>query len=1061
MLAAASVPAWADQVTVSGAAEPNGARLSFDWPSPIRYTAEVIGNRLTLRFARPIEASFETALPPIAAFVSSARVRSDGSSVDVVLTRPLGLKTTTSGSRVVVELVDRGGSIPASTTPPLSRPAGPTAAPPAAQVAAVQTPPNAAPRQPNAAPPSAAVRNEAAAPRPSGAGSASNTPAAAPPRATAVPPVATPPSGAMAATVSQGRAAAPAAPPAPTPAASAAAPPAVDPQTVAADRLASAAATLAGTMPPVTAAPVAPVTTQMPIDGAVPVRPTSDGQSVSLRFEWPVASAAAVFRRAGYIWVVFDQAGRLDLSPLATAPQQLVTGAEQVKASAGTVARMLALPGINPHVLRDGLAWILELRPVEIRPDIPLPPEIQATAQQGNRMFIPIADPADPIRFLDPEVGDELVVVPVAQLSRGIDGERQYPELTLFGTAQGIALKTAADGLTIRSLPDGVAIGHPDGLYVTPPDVLAKLAGIDDSDTSRVSALPSGRIFDMARWRRGSAQEFLERKQDLQRRVSEATRITRSQPRLDLAQFFFAHGLASETMGLLKTFEIEDPDLAQRADVRAIRGAAKFALGRFAEAAEDMMDQALSGRSEIELWRGAILAAMGDFQQSHRHLQRSGTIPPGYPRNYVTDIALWATETATRMKDFRAAGAYLDAVNDARPSPSQQARVDYYRARVINESGDFEAAYETWTRLAEGSDRWARIRSEMTLVDELLSRQKIERVQAIQRLESLRFAWRGDSIELDLLARLGGLYIQDGDIRNGLAVMKSAVAAFPENPRSREITEAMTQAFAKMYLDGTSNTLPPLAALALYEDYRELTPGGAQGNEIIRRLADRLVAVDLLERAAALLDRQIKFRLEGVEKARVGAQLAIIRLLDKKPEVALKALDDSNSPGLPMDLVRERNQLRARTLMDLERADAALRLLQGDNTREADLLRADITWKTRRWPEAAQVYGKLLADLEPRSIRPNDGSANMVLNWAISLAMSNNNDQLAQVRQRYGQAMESTPFREAFRMITNPSEGALSDFTKVTQRFQEIDRFQAFMASYRDRLKNQALSAIN
>jgi len=29
-----------------------------------------------------------------------------------------------------------------------------------------------------------------------------------------------------------------------------------------------------------------------------------------------------------------------------------------------------------------------------------------------------------------------------------------------------------------------------------------------------------------------------------------ATRVTRSQPRLDLAQFYFAHGLAAEAVGL-------------------------------------------------------------------------------------------------------------------------------------------------------------------------------------------------------------------------------------------------------------------------------------------------------------------------------------------------------------------------------------------------------------------------------------------------------------------------------------------------------------------------------
>src|SRR3546814_13252571 len=89
-----------------------------------------------------------------------------------------------------------------------------------------------------------------------------------------------------------------------------------------------------------------------------------------------------------------------------------------------------------------------------------------------------------------------------------------------------------------------------------------------------------------------------------QLRISEATSIARSVPRLELAQFYFARGLAPEAIGLIRTIEQSDEDLAKRPDVRALLGAANFMLGRYEEAEESMAEPSLKGYSEGGLWPG-------------------------------------------------------------------------------------------------------------------------------------------------------------------------------------------------------------------------------------------------------------------------------------------------------------------------------------------------------------------------------------------------------------------------------------------------------------------------
>src|SRR5262249_43719625 len=147
----------------------------------------------------------------------------------------------------------------------------------------------------------------------------------------------------------------------------------------------------------------------------------------------------------------------------------------------------------------------------------------------------------------------------------------------------------------------------------------------------------------------------------------------------------------------------------------------------------------------------------------------------------------------------------------------------------------------------------------------------------------------------------------------------------------------------------------------LYDEFRELTPAGPEGDRMITMLADRLVKVDLLGRAAELLDIQVKKRLSGLDKSRAGARLAAIRMLDQKAELALTALKDSEiEEPLPPELAAERNRLAARATFDVGDALSGLRMLEGDDSLEAKWLRADMQWRVREWPAAAAALGELI-----------------------------------------------------------------------------------------------------
>jgi len=66
----------------------------------------------------------------------------------------------------------------------------------------------------------------------------------------------------------------------------------------------------------------------------------------------------------------------------------------------------------------------------------------------------------------------------------------------------------------------------------------------------------------------------------------------------------------------------------------------------------------------------------------------------------------------------------------------------------------------------------------------------------------------------------------------------------------------MASTFKKLYLDGAADTMAPVAAIGLYDEFRDLTPTGTPGDEMIRKLADRLVKASFVRRQRDSEDRR-------------------------------------------------------------------------------------------------------------------------------------------------------------------------------------------------------------
>src|SRR5262245_30485233 len=234
-------------------------------------------------------------------------------------------------------------------------------------------------------------------------------------------------------------------------------------------------------------------------------------------------------------------------------------------------------------------------------------------------------------------------------------------------------------------------------------------------------------------------------------------------------------------------------------------------------------------------------------------------------------------------------------------------------------------------------------------------------------------------------------------------------------------------------------------------DFRDLTPIGRRGDEMIRRLADRLVAVDLLGQAAELLQHQVDHRLQGAARAEVATRLAVIYLMNRKPDRAFQVLRGTRAAELSTELRNQRLLIEARALSDTGRHDLALEVVANLSGREVDRLRADVLWWARRWRDAAEAIEKLYGERWREFTPLTDAERPDILRAAIGFALGEDQLGTDRLREKYGAKMAEGPLAHAFEVVTTPFAANGAEFRAIARSAVAADTLEQFLRDMRSR----------
>ena len=784
-------------------------------------------------------------------------------------------------------------------------------------------------------------------------------------------------------------------------------------------------------------------------ENGLQIRYTLIDDGVSLRFEWKQPAAAAIFRRGNAVWMVFDRAQKMDFADFHAANWPVITSIAQVPSRSGTVLRLAVWAGFNPSVRRAGTAWVVDLRNQPQRADAPVQGQVRSDGPNASMIF-PVADPSGPVSLTDPDSGDVLVTVPLPQIGQGSDLGAEYPDFRVLPTAQGLVFRPTSDQLAIRAQPSLVELSAPGGLA---------LSSDADRHAERTGKADENRVFDPAGWQ-APGEDFTLRRQGLMQAIVTASPEDKNNARIDLARFFFANAMGPEALSVLRAIERDAPAMFDDPNLRALRGASEELANQLDTALADLGDPSLDERPDGQLWRAVLAADRGLWTDALNAYTKSGNVLKNYPEALRNILSIKLAEALLNAGERDKANALAADVLAHNPTASETDRAKVLQGRILAIQGDTKQAIDLWQQVSKSPDSsLARAQATYAMTLTQLDEKQIDRADAIAALDRLRFVWRGDDFEIRVLRKLAELQIADGDYRSGFRSLRQVLASYGDNPASHGVADEMQQYFVDLFLGKAAGNVTPLQQLGLYDEFKELTPAGAAGDEIIRKLADQLVKVDLLDRAADLLDNQVKTRLTGVDQARVAAQLALVRLLDRRPDDAIAALDIPVSADLPPELTRQRLELRARALAEQNQDADALKLLTGDDSPDADRLRVDTYWKTQNWSAVVPVLQHGLK--KPEAGKVDEDTARAVLKIATAMVLGKDRTGLTALQKQYGAAMDQSALKDDFRVVAGNSSATSGDFKSLADRVAQISDLQGFMTTYRQRLATNELSKIN
>ncbi len=774
----------------------------------------------------------------------------------------------------------------------------------------------------------------------------------------------------------------------------------------------------------------------------------------SLSFSWNQPVNIAVFKRGKHLWIIFDNAQTLNIAEMSGNISPLAKDLYQLPNPQATILRLTPEPDVKIGIRKEGLLWIVDLYTGgRENPTREIPVFTRYDALNRAYLFAQTGNAGNIVSIFDPEIGDVISVIPLDTTNFGTENDYVYPDLDFLKTINGLAVVYKADDIEIGTGTNGVTFRR-NGADVNVSHELndlkrrSLLYGDDNLDRQFITRLPAEIL----------NKNFNDAVEELEQDIIKANAEDTNKIRMREAGYMLNKGLGTNALKILNALEKENAPESETELFHGMRGLANFLTRRYPEALADFSYGALENNEEAQFWKRLIRSALSPQTEDNDILQSYMYMLKNYPDEIRRRIALIGIKSALLVNDEQSVQNYIDIIRDSSSPVSQAPAVNFYNAQKLELMGYPLNAVREYRNAADSDSAYFSALARRRIIDIRLKTNSISPADAAEEYEKLRYAWGEKNFQISLLEQLADVYIRDKNYAKALQTFEKAQNISSSKEEKERFTKRMVKLFEDIYYNNQDDNLPPLKSLALYQDYNWLAPLSRHYNAIVQKLADRLVAVDLLNRAYNLLETQMNSgRLNINETGTVGTRMALINLFNNEPEKAVEILDKTENDQLAPTIIAHRRIIRAKALAGLGRTDEALELLKNDYSRNGLLLKTEIFWNNKQWGDAADSIKYLIE--KPKKGQPlSKEQTQFILEWTTALKKAGRETVIVRIKNTFDPYFKDTPYYSLFNVLTDTLESDKIDIKNIDETINNIADFGNFARIYAEAIQKGGLS---
>jgi hypothetical protein len=565
------------------------------------------------------------------------------------------------------------------------------------------------------------------------------------------------------------------------------------------------------------------------------------------------------------------------------------------------------------------------------------------------------------ISFIDPINGDKTTILAVKNYQYSIKNYFSYVDLDIMSTVQGIAIAEKSDGLIFNKDNNLFWIISKYGLNIS-----SKYNSSDGNSiyhASGFSRLPefenSDGILTLKPYEK-DFKNYVEAEKILKKKVYDSSIDEQYKFRINLALLNLANGFYPEADTYLKYSYINNPLLKNKFDFLLICAVSTYMKGDYKKADNiinriDLSTVPVKNLNEVRLWQDIIsLPNEKDSNLSNNLIEifskSNEVFLNQYPKNILTKLKLFELKFLIKNNYFYAAQNTVKELSEFKLNGEDKAEMYYEIANLQKHLLNHKAEFKFLTKCKDVPDSlYYSSKCEFDYIDYEFKNKIIDVDVAINKFQMLDFKIRNSDMEIGVLNKIAELYLMKEDYINSLLTWRVINKYFPDKVDSLIARENMTKTFTSIFLTTTGKKYSAFEKVAIFDEFSDLNPIGSEGDKIALKLSDNLIQLDLLQRAASILEHQYKFRLIGYQKEATLNKLLEVYLELNRPRDVIKYLDAESSNNLSGQIIVSRNYLYAEALSQAEEYDKAIEILEGDLSNSADSVRTNVYWKLKNW----------------------------------------------------------------------------------------------------------------